>query len=88
MSSWFTDYLFARDMAEDRAAEAERHRLARASAFHGHAAPVPPALVRTRERPPLPTALTGARVRRWTLRLARVAVTVSLEPASRPEAAS
>ncbi len=85
MSSWFAYYLLARDIADVRAAEAERHRLARTSAGHGDALPVPPAPVRPRERTPLLKAEPSARVRRWTIRLARLAVTVSLEPGSRPE---
>lgn len=88
MSSWYTDYLLARGIAEDRWAEAERDRLARSLGGHDHDVAVRPAPARGRERPPLRAAATAARVRCWTVRLARLVVTVSVEPAAGPEVGS
>lgn len=87
MSSWYAQYLLAGERIRDRRDEAERRRLAGAFAGRDHVSPVSSGPLRRHERSPLP-AVTAARVRCWTLRLARLAVTISLDPEARPEVRS
>jgi len=79
MSSWYVSYLVAQERIRDGLAEADRDHLARALAGHRSTAAAREARAGVRVR---------AGVRRWTVRLSRLAVTVSLEPAAGREARS
>lgn len=83
VTSWYAYYLIAGDQARDRHDEARRERLARSASGpggggHGTA-------TATRVAAPAvdhPGAAASLRTRRWTLRLARLAVTVSVHAVS------
>ena len=80
MSSWYAYYVVAGDLARERQEEAGRERLVRGGSTMAAAGaasmPVRPGRIPVSARRP-----AGADARRWTLRLARLAVTVSLEGA-------
>jgi hypothetical protein len=89
MSTWYAHYLLAGDLVRDRLEEAERHRLARGAS--AGSAGFPHGTLRRPGRDGLPTIASveaGARARQWTLRLARFAVSISLESAAHREVRS
>lgn len=81
VTSWYAYYLIAGDQARDRHDEARRERLAR-SAPGPHGEGLETATARRAAAGDNPGDAAAPRARRWTLRLARLAVTVSVHPVS------
>jgi hypothetical protein len=89
MSGWNASYIIAGDLIAERLREGERSRLARRAAA-GPSAPGPDRGSRTYGQGGSPGAVAAGEgeSRRWTLRLARLAVTVSLDSAAQRGAGS